>query len=160
MPDRPQPRDEHVRKRMEQQGRRDTMPELALRRELHARGLRYRVDRSPLPGIRWRADLVFGPAKLAVFVDGCFWHGCPQHCVAPKNNNEWWRAKLDANRIRDRRVERELEIAGWQWVRVWEHEDPSAAAEQIAQVVRARSPKTRTVAPSATSAERDEVGGD
>lgn len=145
---------------MAQQARRDTRPELVLRRELHARGLRYRVDRSPVPGVRWRADLVFGPSKVAVFVDGCFWHGCPRHGVVPKNNSEWWRAKLEANSARDRRVERELEAAGWQWIRVWEHEDPSAAAALIAQAVEARRPVNRNVAGSGAAIERNWNGGE
>ena len=102
-----------VRSRMQVQRTRDTAPELALRRLLHAAGLRYRVDRPPLPGLRRRADLVFGPARVAVYVDGCFWHGCPQHGTRPKANTDWWDAKLAGNRARDADTDRRLTDAGW-----------------------------------------------
>lgn len=124
---------------MVRQRRRDTGPEMALRRELHRRGLRYRVDRAPLPGLRRRADLVFGPAQVAVFVDGCFWHKCPQHGTVPKANQDWWRAKLTGNVTRDQETDRRLSDAGWLVVRLWEHDEPTAAAVQIEQVVRSRS---------------------
>ena len=77
--------------------RRDTGPELALRRELHRRGLRYRVDHAPIAGLRCRADIVFTRARVAVFVDGCFWHACPEHGNIPTANREWWQAKLELN---------------------------------------------------------------
>lgn len=129
-----------VRRKMQAQRMRDTAPELALRRALHAAGLRYRVDRAPLPGLRRRADLVFGPARVAVFVDGCFWHSCPQHGNAPRANRAWWAAKLARNRIRDADTDARLRTAGWLPLRVWEHEDPCAAAEtvQIAVLERRR----------------------
>lgn len=114
---------------------RDTSPELMLRRELHRRGLRYRVHRRPVPAVRTTADIVFGPARVAVFVDGCFWHRCPQHSVMPKRNGEWWRNKLEANVARDRRDDRALDEHGWHVVRVWEHEDPRAAADRISRVI-------------------------
>ncbi len=107
---------------MQQQGRRDTAPELALRRELWRRGLRYRVDVAPIRGRR-RADVVFTRAKVAVYVDGCFWHRCPLHATTPRSNQEWWTAKLDANVARDRATDEELSAAGWTVVRVWEHEE-------------------------------------
>lgn len=124
---------------MERQAQRDTKPELALRRELWRRGLRYRVDRPPIKGMRRRADIVFGPAKVAVFVDGCFWHSCPEHATIPKNNREWWIEKLEANVRRDRDTRRELEEAGWLVVRVWEHEDATTAAQRIEFEVRRRA---------------------
>jgi len=124
-----------VASRMRAQRTRDTKPELALRRELHRRGLRFRVDECPLPGGRWRADIVFSRAKVAVFVDGCFWHGCPDHGVAPKNNAAWWARKLSANQARDERVCSELEAAGWCCVRVWEHESAEAVADRVEQLV-------------------------
>jgi DNA mismatch endonuclease (patch repair protein) len=133
--ERPKPLSAEIEARMKRQARRDTKPEMALRRELHALGLRYRVDRSPLPGMRTRADIVFGPAKVAVFVDGCFWHSCPQHRTLPKNNQAWWRAKLDANTERDDRVNRQLREAGWLPIHVWEHEDITRAAKRIAREV-------------------------
>jgi len=93
--------DPKVRARMQRQRTRDTGPERALRRLLHARGLRYRVDSQPLPRLRRRADLVFGPAKIAVFVDGCFWHGCPEHGQRTTNANQtYWTEKVARNHAR------------------------------------------------------------
>lgn len=128
-----------VRDRLRRQGQRDTEPEMRLRRVLFARGLRYRVDRAPLRGVRRRADIVFGPAKVAVYVDGCFWHSCPEHATVPKNNREWWIEKLEANVARDRDTDRQLAEAGWQVIRVWEHEDMEAAADRVMQLVRPSS---------------------
>ncbi|HKH64800.1 MAG TPA: very short patch repair endonuclease [Solirubrobacterales bacterium] len=119
-------------------GRRDTLPELAIRSELHRRGLRFRVDRPPVPGIRSRADIVFGPARVAVYVDGCFWHSCPEHGTRPKANAEWWEQKLRRNRQRDAETNRALQAAGWEVVRVWEHEDPSEVAERVEAILRTR----------------------
>lgn len=110
---------------------RDTRPEMELRRQLHRRGLRYRVDVSPHPSVRGRADVVFGPARVAVYVDGCFWHRCDEHGVLPKSNREWWRAKLKRTVERDRAAEGALRALGWEVVRVWEHEDPVEAADRI-----------------------------
>lgn len=121
---------------MQRQGRRDTAPELAIRRELWRRGLRYRVDIAPLGGMRRRADIVFTRALVAVFVDGCFWHRCPDHSTIPKNNRTWWTAKLDANVARDRDTDRLLGEAGWTVVRIWEHEDPEVAADRVEAAVR------------------------
>jgi DNA mismatch endonuclease (patch repair protein) len=111
---------------------------MALRRELWRRGLRYRVDRPPLKGMRRRADIVFGPTKVAVYVDGCFWHSCPDRATTPKSNRQWWADKLDANVQRDRDTDRRLEDAGWLVVRVWEHEDMVDAAHRIAEAVSKR----------------------
>ena len=122
-------------RRMQNTRRRDTPAELALRSALHRRGLRFFVDRPPLRGTRRRADLVFPRARVAVYVDGCFWHGCPQHGTWPKANAEWWREKIDGNRLRDRATDKELARAGWTVLRVWEHEDPSDAAERVADAV-------------------------
>jgi len=116
---------------MSAQRRRDTKPEIALRRELHRRGLRYFVDRAPIKGVRRRADLVFPRRKVAVFVDGCFWHSCPQHATFPKNNAQWWTDKLAANVVRDRDTDARLAEQGWTVIRVWEHEDPLVAAERV-----------------------------
>ncbi|GAA4617835.1 very short patch repair endonuclease [Saccharopolyspora hordei] len=120
-------------------GRRDTQPELRVRRALHRRGLRFLVDAAP-PGTnrRRRADIVLRGARMAVFVDGCFWHSCPEHAHLPKNNREWWRRKLEGIVRRDRDTDRELTAAGWLVVRVWEHEDPEAAADRIARLARER----------------------
>jgi DNA mismatch endonuclease (patch repair protein) len=124
---------EATRARMSGQRSRDTGIEVALRRELHRRGLRYRVHRRPLRAVRREADVVFGPSKVAVFVDGCFWHGCPEHATAPKNNAEWWRDKLAANVARDRRTDGALTELGWKVVRVWEHTAVDDAVERIEQ---------------------------
>jgi DNA mismatch endonuclease Vsr len=112
-----------------------TTPELALRRELHRRGLRFRVNLAGLPG---RPDVAFTRAKLAVFVDGCFWHRCPEHGVLPKHNGAWWLAKLDRNVERDREKDAALTALGWLVVHVWEHEDVRAAADRIEQAWRRR----------------------
>jgi len=106
---------------MQRQRRRDTTPELAVRRALHARGWRFRVDIPPLPGLRRRADIVFTRRRVAVYVDGCFWHSCPTHGTIPKSNQAWWVAKLRANVERDGDTERRLREAGWTTVRLWEH---------------------------------------
>lgn len=112
-----------------------TTPEVALRRELHRRGLRFRVNYAPLPG---RPDVAFTRAKMAVFVDGCFWHRCPQHGTLPRNNREWWRVKLDRNVARDRAKDAALAALGWVVVHVWEHETPAAAADRIEAAWRRR----------------------
>jgi DNA mismatch endonuclease (patch repair protein) len=120
--------------------RRDTGPERALRSELHRRGLRYRVDHAPLAGVRCRADLVFPRSRVAVFVDGCFWHACPEHGNLPKANRDWWRTKLELNVARDRRNDEALREAGWQVIRIWEHEPVAAAADRVCEAVRAEAP--------------------
>ncbi len=115
--------------------RRDTSPELAVRRLLHAAGLRYRVDFAPLGGRRW-ADIVFTRRRIAVYIDGCFWHGCPQHATHPKRNADYWLPKLAHNIERDRETDAQLRAAGWTVLRFWEHEAPAAVAAQIAAAVR------------------------
>jgi DNA mismatch endonuclease (patch repair protein) len=122
---------------MVRQGKAGTGPELAIRRELRRRGLRYRVDLAlPLTGVRRRADIAFIGRKIAVFVDGCYWHVCPTHATWPKASSEWWRTKLEANVRRDRDTDARLAEAGWTVVRVWEHEEPAEAAARIAALVR------------------------
>ncbi|MFD8886997.1 very short patch repair endonuclease [Streptomyces erythrochromogenes] len=117
---------------------RDTSPERALRSLLHARGLRYRVAAKPLPKMRRTADLVFGPTKVAVFVDGCFWHGCPQHFVPPKTNPDYWREKIGGNVRRDRETDARLTAEGWLVLRFWEHEAPEDCAEAVRAAVASR----------------------
>jgi DNA mismatch endonuclease (patch repair protein) len=103
---------------MQRQQTRDTQPELAVRRLLHSAGLRYRVDVAPLESLRRRADVVFGPAKVALFVDGCFWHGCPAHGARPtKANERYWREKVERNQARDRDTDARLAAAGWTAIR-------------------------------------------
>jgi DNA mismatch endonuclease, patch repair protein len=121
--------------RMQNTRRRDTPAELALRSALHRRGLRFFVDRRPIAASRRRADVVFPRARIAVYVDGCFWHCCPLHGSLPKANQAWWRAKLERNRRRDRETDEMLHDAGWTVMRVWEHERPDEAAVQIACAV-------------------------
>ena len=141
---------------------RDTGPELAVRTELFARGLRYRIHRRPLSTLRSEADIVFPRERVAVYVDGCFWHRCPQHGVRPIANGAWWRQKLDANVDRDRRADRVLHEAGWTVIRVWEHESPAAAAGRIETVVRAlraQHPDAGDpVAPAAAGIHRERPG--
>ncbi len=115
--------------------KRDTRPELALRSELHRRGLRYRIDAKPLESLRCRADIVFRRHKVAVFVDGCFWHDCPEHGTSPRTNASYWRAKIARNVERDRHNDAELSAAGWAVIRVWEHEMPVDAADRIARIL-------------------------
>jgi DNA mismatch endonuclease, patch repair protein len=122
--------------RMSTLARRDTSPELALRRQLHRRGLRYRVH-LPVPGTpRRRIDIAFIRAQVAVFVDGCFWHGCPAHSTIPATNSEWWRWKLGRNRARDRDTDHLLGAQGWTVVRIWEHESAASAADRVESAVR------------------------
>ncbi|MGH7268126.1 MAG: very short patch repair endonuclease [Candidatus Rokuibacteriota bacterium] len=141
-PDRPRASSEVVRRRMQATLRRDTPPELALRSLVHGLGLRFRVD-WPLPGLRRRADLAFVRARLVVFVDGCFWHGCPQHGTWPKAHARWWRDKLNANRWRDADTDRRLRVSGWAVIRMWAHDDPANTARKLARIVRARTRTSR-----------------
>jgi DNA mismatch endonuclease (patch repair protein) len=120
-----------VRRSMKSNRSRDTKPELRLRKVVHAQGLRYRVAAPPIPGIRRTADLLFTRAKIAVFVDGCFWHGCPEHHTVAKTNAEFWAQKMEGNRRRDRDTDRLLTERGWLVIRMWEHEAPEATAKII-----------------------------
>ena len=114
----------------------DTKPELALRSAVHALGLRYRVNARPLKGVRRTADLLFSRARVAVFLDGCFWHGCPEHHTVAKTNGDFWAQKVSDNRRRDRDTDAKLAEAGWRSVRIWEHEDPAEAARRVREAVR------------------------
>ncbi|MDP4015145.1 MAG: very short patch repair endonuclease [Candidatus Nanopelagicales bacterium] len=115
---------------------RDTQPELALRSAVHALGLRYRVDKQPLPQLRRRADLVFTRAKVAVFLDGCFWHGCAEHHRPATLNSGFWARKVTDNIARDKGTDGHLVDAGWRVIRIWEHDDPQQAARRVAAAVR------------------------
>ncbi|MFJ8508114.1 very short patch repair endonuclease [Streptomyces avermitilis] len=127
-----------VSARMSKQLSKNTGVELAVRRLLHAAGMRYRVE-YPVPGMpRRRIDVAFPGAKVAVLIDGCFWHGCPQHATQPKANADWWRTKLDRNMARDRETTEQLLAAGWTVLRFWEHEAPEAVAARVAEAVRRR----------------------
>lgn len=114
----------------------DTKPEVELRSALHRRGLRFRKNCRPVPAIKCRADVVFATARVAVFVDGCFWHRCPEHGTSPRANASYWTAKLDRNVERDAENDAALTKAGWRIIRVWEHEPAAEAAERITALVR------------------------
>lgn len=122
---------------------RDTDIEVALRSELHRLGLRFRINQLLLAGSRRRADVVFRSVRVAVYVDGCFWHGCPLHGSWPKSNAEWWRKKLEDNQRRDRDTDSRLREIGWTVIRVWGHEKPAEAGAKIADVVRSLAPHRR-----------------
>jgi DNA mismatch endonuclease (patch repair protein) len=117
---------------------RDTAPELAVRRAAHRLGLRYRVGVRPIRSVRRTADMAFPKEKVAVYVDGCFWHGCPIHYVEPKTNVDYWATKIVTNTERDRETDRTMTSAGWLVLRFWEHEDPDTAATAIFNAVRGR----------------------
>lgn len=113
----------------------NTKPELAVRRLLHAAGLRYRVAYRPESSLRRTADVVFTRQRVAVFIDGCFWHSCPEHGTPSKSNADYWSAKLARNVERDTDTTRRLEAAGWTVMRFWEHEDPKDVAAAITAAV-------------------------
>lgn len=100
--------------------------------------MRFRIHQKPLPGLRREADIVFRKAKVAVFVDGCFWHGCPEHLSWPSSNPDYWRTKIEGNADRDRRTDAALSEAGWLFIRVWEHEPVNEAAERVERLLRTR----------------------
>ncbi|MGW6027013.1 very short patch repair endonuclease [Streptomyces sp. NPDC055099] len=133
---------------MSKQRNRDTAVELAVRRLLFAQGFRYRVN-LPVPGARRRTiDIAFTKQQVAVFLDGCFWHGCPDHATYPKVNAAWWAEKLSRNVRRDAETNRALEAEGWVVLRFWEHEDPSTVAREVANHLRDHGSATGNPAPS------------
>lgn len=120
---------------MSQQRTRDTGPELELRRELSRRGLHYEVHQRPLLRVRREADVLFIRERVAVFVDGCFWHGCPHHRTITRRNARFWQEKIEENWIRDRDTDAQLAASGWTVVRVWEHENPIEATDRVVVAV-------------------------
>ncbi|WUB64323.1 very short patch repair endonuclease [Streptomyces sp. NBC_00582] len=114
---------------------RDTKPERLVRRLVHAHGLRYRVAARPLAGLRRTADIVFRPTKVAVFIDGCYWHGCPDHYVSPRTNPGYWSDKVARNMARDRDTDQQLRDAGWLVLRFWEHTPAEETAAEIIRLV-------------------------
>lgn len=134
-PARQAPADGRVSQRYAALARRDTAPELALRRALWHAGLRYRVQYK-VPGLpRRKIDIAFTRQKVAVQVDGCFWHGCPEHGTVPGRNTQWWRWKIQRNQDRDRDTDARLAELGWTVIHVWEHEDPAAAAGRVIELL-------------------------
>ena len=129
--------------RMKKVRQRDTSAELALRRELHALGLRYRIQVPVLGKPRRVADVAFKTLRVAVFIDGCFWHGCPLHATWPKQNAEFWRAKILANRQRDLDTDGRLHAEGWKVIRAWTHEPPECVAAKVASIVEKRRKELR-----------------
>lgn len=114
---------------------RDTKPEMAVRRLIHANGLRYRVNARPEEDLRRTADIVFTRIKVAVFIDGCFWHGCPTHFTRPRANREFWERKIQHNIERDEETTTVLIQRGWKVLRFWEHESPGDVADTITTTV-------------------------
>jgi len=135
------PSSPEARRRMQSVRQKDTSAESALRRELFGLGLRYRLQVPVLTKPRRVADVTFVGPRVAVFVDGCFWHGCPEHATWPKKNAEFWRNKILTNQARDRDTDTRLRADGWEVVRVWAHEKPQEAAARIAKIVRRRTAK-------------------
>ena len=130
-----QPSSPETSRRMAKVRQQGTDAEIALRSELYRRGLRYRVGYEVLKKPRRVADVAFPGLKIAVFVDGCFWHGCPEHATWPKRNAEFWRQKIKTNRLRDADTNSRLQKIGWTVLRFWEHESPIEATETVAQAV-------------------------
>ena len=130
-------------RRMQRVRQKNTSAESALRRELHSLGLRYRVQVPVSTKPRRVADIVFTGPRVVVFVDGCFWHGCPEHATWPKQHAEFWRMKIVTNQERDRDTDRRLRADGWKVVRVWAHEAPRDAASRIAEIVLEGKAKAR-----------------
>ncbi len=131
----PAPSSKTALARMKAAKPRDTAPEKALRSALHKKGLRYRIDAKPIKELNRKADIVFQHVKVAVFVDGCFWHGCPIHGTQAKANAEFWKNKIKQNQIRDANTNQILKKAGWKVIRVWEHESPEKASRKIYSII-------------------------
>ncbi|WP_275691335.1 very short patch repair endonuclease [Pseudonocardia broussonetiae] len=147
---RPSPSNADVSLRMSKQRSTGTSPEMSLRRELHRRGMRFRVEhRIDIDGLRRRrADIAFTRRRIAVFVDGCFWHACPQHATSPKANAAWWATKLAGNVARDRDTDDRLSAAGWTVVRIWEHESAADGADRVERAVASAEPQGRPPGPN------------
>ncbi|MDY3679516.1 MAG: very short patch repair endonuclease [Actinomyces urogenitalis] len=148
-PPRLAPQDQHTSARYAKLPRRDTIPEVELRRALWRAGYRYRVQYK-VPGIpRRKVDIAFTRRKVAVQVDGCFWHGCPEHGTVPGRNSEWWKWKIARNQARDRDTDDKLTALGWTVIHVWEHDSLEDALARVAAMLSAPPPE-----PSAPSREQ------
>ena len=156
---RPAPSSTAASRRMRITRRRDTPGELAIRSRLHNLGYRFRVDVSPIAGRRSRADIVFPRRQLAVYIDGCFWHGCPDHGTWPKANADWWRSKIEANRQRDQTTDAEMLVFGWRVVRIWTHESSDSATQRVIDALRqansTKRPEPKLERPDQPSERRD-----
>jgi len=130
---------------------RDTAPELAVRRLLHARGLRFRVNLRPVVSLRRTADIVFTRHRIAVFIDGCYWHGCPDHYVASRTHKDYWHNKIEANITRDEQTTAELRSAGWTVLRYWSHVPPNEVVDSILTYL----PRTDRTPPAILSAPQE-----
>ena len=135
----PKASSEAARRQMRATPQRDTPAETSIRSELHRRGLRFRLHRRLIPGFRRTADIVFPNARIAVFVDGCFWHGCPKHGTLPRSHRAWWRDKIETNWLRDADTDKRLRSTGWRVIRIWEHEDPVQAIRRVETALRTRA---------------------
>lgn len=135
LPDPPPASSPAVRAVMQGNCAQDTRPEQEVRSALHHLGLRFRKHAQPLKGLRCQADAIFRCEKIAVFVDGCFWHGCPEHGRVPSDRNGYWAAKLGRNMERDQRNNLALASAGWLVLRFWEHSDPAQVALEVQAAV-------------------------
>ncbi|WP_437583338.1 very short patch repair endonuclease [Paramicrobacterium sp. CJ85] len=131
---------EQARRTMLANRSKNTSPELAVRTLLHGRGLRYRTHFRPVPSMRRTADIVFTRRKIAVFIDGCFWHACPEHFIAPRSNSAYWGPKIAGNQRRDRETDEGLRVKGWVVLRFWEHQPPGEVADVIERVVATAQP--------------------
>jgi len=127
-----------VRRVMQANTGRETRPEQIVRSFLHRRGLRFRKDLRPIQALRCAADVVLPRVKVCIFIDGCFWHGCPKHFHVPATNSEWWAEKIEANRIRDRRNNKILKRNGWLVIRLWEHQITPTALRRLESKIGAR----------------------
>jgi DNA (cytosine-5)-methyltransferase 1 len=132
------PVDPGVSRRMATTRGRDNPAERALRSALHKSGFRFRVHRKLLKGLHRTADIALISLRVAIFLDGCFWHGCPVHATWPKTNARWWREKIETNRRRDRDTDQKLKAGSWSVIRVWEHESPEVAVRRMLRVLRPR----------------------
>lgn len=142
-----QPSSPEASRRMAKVRQKGTEAEIKLRRELYRSGLRYRIDYLVLRRPRRVADVAFPKLRIAVFVDGCFWHGCPEHATWPKRNADFWRQKIETNRARDADTDARLHAIDWMVLRIWEHESPVAAAETVTRLV-AKARAMRSKSPS------------
>jgi DNA mismatch endonuclease (patch repair protein) len=124
-----------AKRRMEAAKPKDTLPEIKLRTALEEIGIHFEVDVKPIENLQRRADILVREDKIAVFVDGCFWHGCPIHGTQAKANAEFWADKIKRNKERDADTNRRLEADGWTVIRIWEHDDYIEAAKKIAQMI-------------------------